>query len=122
MTAFGNARLEGRETIERRDLTGAAARRPGTSLKDAGAYGKDLRATLPVKNPGTSPITLTLSMKAPPVGEDGAQLPGHQVYNGPVSLSAPGATLGKTVDVRVGLLVHANSQFPVDLVLPRTKK
>ena len=27
MTAFGNARLEGRETIERRDLPGAAARR-----------------------------------------------------------------------------------------------
>lgn len=142
--------LPNREPPAFATVDGASGRRSGTALKDAGAYGKDVRALLPVTNPGTKPVTVTLTLRAPPVGEDGAQLPGHQVYNGPVSLKVDGKTWGqagaqvrvdqpaagsdahratrvatltvppgKTLAVELSLQVHANSQFPVDVVAAR---
>jgi hypothetical protein len=134
-------------------IDGVNARRPGTASKDAGAYGKAIDTTVPVSNPTDKPITVSVQLKTPPAGQDGAQLPGHQTYNGPVNVSAEGGTVsgatptakisqpqpgaadaekqrsvnvamvtippGKTVNVRVKLETHANSQFPVDVVMTR---
>jgi hypothetical protein len=126
------------------------AGRMGAAARDAGAYGKRFVTTLPLVNTSSSPITVTVQLKTPPPGQDGSQLPGHQVYNGPVGISATGgqlhdvaskATLGQpapatpfptsanvatvvvpantTVPLRVALETHANSQFPVDVVVTR---
>ncbi len=74
-------------------IDGANARRPGTSSKDAGAYGKEIDTSVPVSNPTDKPMTVSVQLKTPPSGQDGAQLPGHQTYNGPVNVSAEGGTV-----------------------------
>jgi hypothetical protein len=130
-----------------------SARRAGTSNRDAGAYGKAIETILPLTNPTDKPITIQIQLKVPPPGQDGSQLPGHQVYNGPVRITADGGVLanvssstvlaqpvpgsetaetlrtstvasitikpGATVNLKVGLETHANSQFPIDVVSTR---
>ena len=124
--------------------------RPGAASRDVGAYGKRITTTVPLRNDSNVPIRLAVRLATPPEGEDGAQLKGHQSYNGPVILSATGATLGSvrgrvqlgqpgggasyegsaqlaivtvppnsSVNLRVGLETHANSQFPLDLIASR---
>jgi hypothetical protein len=124
--------------------------RPGAASRDVGAYGKRLTTTVPLRNDSNVPIRLAVRLATPPEGEDGAQLKGHQSYNGPVILSATGARLGSvrgrvqlgqpgggasyegsaqlaivtvppnsSVNLRVGLETHANSQFPLDLIASR---
>jgi hypothetical protein len=124
--------------------------RQGAANRDVGAYGKRITTTVPLRNTGSTPIRVAVRLATPPEGQDGAQIKGHQSYNGPVVVSATGATVtdvrfqaklgqpggsiayersaqiaivtvppGASVNLRVGLETHANSQFPLDLSVTR---
>ncbi|MDX2015147.1 MAG: hypothetical protein SFW67_33450 [Myxococcaceae bacterium] len=124
--------------------------RPGSSSRDVGAYGKRITTTVPLRNDSNVPIRVAVRLETPPEGQDGAQIKGHQSYNGPVVISATGGTMANvkgrvqlgqpggstsyersaqlvvvtvppnsSVNLRVGLDTHANSQFPLDLVTTR---
>jgi hypothetical protein len=126
------------------------ASRPGTSVRDHGAYGKRITTTIPLRNDSGAPVRLAVRLETPPEGQDGAQMKGHQSYNGPVILSATGGTLSgvkesvrlgqpgglssyaraariaivtvpphASINLRVGLETHANSQFPLDIGVSR---
>ncbi|MDP3505044.1 MAG: hypothetical protein Q8S33_32200 [Myxococcales bacterium] len=67
--------------------------RPGAASRDVGAYGKRITTSIPLRNDSSAPIRVAVRLATPPVGQDGAQLAGHQSYNGPVVFSATGATV-----------------------------
>lgn len=129
------------------------ATRPGGSDKDVGAYGKRITTTVPLVNNTDDTIRVAVRLATPPHGQDGAQIPGHQSYNGPIAISATNgglhdvkyhAQLGQpggnnnyqrdtqiavvsipprqNINLRVGLDTHANSQFPLDLVVKKLER
>ncbi|MCA2979884.1 MAG: hypothetical protein INH41_00855 [Myxococcaceae bacterium] len=65
--------------------------RPGAASRDVGAYGKRITTSVPLRNDSGAPVRVAVRLATPPEGEDGAQLAGHQSYDGKVVLSATGA-------------------------------
>lgn len=67
--------------------------RPGAASRDVGAYGKRITTSVPLRNDSDAPVRMAVRLATPPEGQDGAQLAGRQSYDGPVVLSATGASV-----------------------------